>query len=82
MNDSNSHDEGAGCLIEAVDLHKSYKTEKQVLNVLSGTHFKVNAGEMLGIVGASGVGKSTLLHVLGGLDRPDAGKVLFRGEDI
>ncbi len=63
-------------------MHKSYKTSKQVLNVLSGTHLKLKAGEMLGIIGASGVGKSTLLHVLGGLDRPESGKVLFQGEDI
>ena len=37
---------------------------------------------MLGIIGASGVGKSTLLHVLGGLDHPEKGQVLFRGDDI
>ncbi len=82
MNDSNSQELTAPCLLEAVDLHKSYKTSKQVLNVLSGTHLKLKAGEMLGIIGASGVGKSTLLHVLGGLDRPESGKVLFQGEDI
>ncbi len=82
MNDSNPHDKQAACQIEAVDLYKSYKTSKQKLTVLSGTHLKVMVGEMLGITGASGVGKSTLLHILGGLDHPDAGKVLFRGEDI
>ncbi len=82
MNDSNSQKLTEPCLLEAVDLHKSYKTSKQVLNVLSGTHLKLKAGEMLGIIGASGVGKSTLLHVLGGLDRPESGKVLFQGEDI
>ena len=82
MNDSNSQELTEPCLLEAVDLHKSYKTSKQVLNVLSGTHLKLKAGEMLGIIGASGVGKSTLLHVLGGLDRPESGKVLFQGEDI
>ncbi len=82
MNNSNSQELTAPCLLEAVDLHKSYKTSKQVLNVLSGTHLKLKAGEMLGIIGASGVGKSTLLHVLGGLDRPESGKVLFQGEDI
>ncbi len=82
MNDSNSHEKQAACQIEAVDLHKSYKTPKQKLAVLSGAHLKVMVGEMLGITGASGVGKSTLLHILGGLDHPDAGKVLFRGEDI
>ncbi len=82
MNNSNSQELAVPCLLDAVDLHKSYKTSKQVLNVLSGTHLKLNTGEMLGVIGASGVGKSTLLHVLGGLDRPESGKVLFRGEDI
>jgi lipoprotein-releasing system ATP-binding protein len=42
----------------------------------------VFSGEVLGIVGASGVGKSTLLHVLGGLDQPAKGKVVFKGQDI
>jgi len=69
-------------LLEALDLHKSYRTSNQVVNVLSGTYLQLNAGEMLGIVGASGVGKSTLLHILGGLDHPETGKVLFRGENI
>ena len=82
MNNSNSQELAVPCLLDAVDLHKSYKTSKQVLNVLSGTHLKLNTGEMLGVIGASGVGKSTLLHVLGGLDRPESGKVFFRGEDI
>ncbi len=82
MNNSNSQELAVPCLLDAVDLHKSYKTSKQVLSVLSGTHLKLNTGEMLGVIGASGVGKSTLLHVLGGLDRPESGKVLFRGEDI
>ena len=58
MNDSNSQELTEPCLLEAVDLHKSYKTSKQVLNVLSGTHLKLKAGEMLGIIGASGVGKA------------------------
>lgn len=82
MNNSNSKELTTPCLLEAVDLHKSYKTSNQVLNVLSGTCLKLNTGEMLGIMGASGVGKSTLLHVLGGLDHPETGKVLFRGENI
>ena len=81
MNDFNSQGL-TPCLLEAVDLHKSYRTSNQVLNVLSGTHLKLNTGEMLGIIGASGVGKSTLLHILGGLDRPEAGKVLFCGDNI
>ncbi|MBT4127404.1 MAG: ABC transporter ATP-binding protein [Nitrospina sp.] len=69
-------------LLEAIDLHKNYKTNEQVLHILSGASLKLKAGEMLGIIGASGVGKSTLLHVLGGLDLPETGQVLFHGEDI
>jgi len=69
-------------LLEAIDLYKNYKTAEQVLHILSGASLKLKAGEMLGIIGASGVGKSTLLHVLGGLDLPETGQVLFHGEDI
>ena len=82
MNNSNSTERPIPCLLEAIDLHKSYRTSNQTLNILSGTYLKLNAGEMLGIIGASGVGKSTLLHILGGLDRPETGKVLFHGQDI
>ena len=52
------------------------------MRILEGANLEITKGEVLGIVGASGVGKSTLLHVLGGLDRPDSGAILFRGEDI
>jgi len=69
-------------LLKATNLYKSYETSSQFLHVLSGASLELKAGEMLGIIGASGVGKSTLLHVLGGLDRPEKGKVLFRGDDI
>ena len=82
MNNSNSTERPIPCLLEAIDLHKSYRTSNQTLNILSGTCLRLHAGEMLGIMGASGVGKSTLLHVLGGLDRPETGKVLFQGQDI
>ena len=82
MSDSNPTKFIIPYLLEAKDLHKSYKTTGQVLNVLSGASLKLKAGEMLGIIGASGVGKSTLLHVLGGLDLPETGQVLFHGEDI
>jgi len=50
--------------------------------VLTGINADIRAGEMLAIVGASGVGKSTFLHILGGLDRPASGKVLYRDVDI
>ena len=82
MSNLNSNGITAPYLVEATNLHRSYKTSSQVLHVLSGANLKLKAGEMVGIIGASGVGKSTLLHVLGGLDRPETGQVLFRGDDI
>jgi len=62
-------------LIEAAGLSKSYRTATGSVQVLTGLDLVVAAGEMVAIVGASGVGKSTLLHVLGGLDAFDAGTV-------
>ena len=82
MSDSNPKKITLPYLLEAIDLYKNYKTTEQVLHILSGASLKLKAGEMLGIMGASGVGKSTLLHVLGGLDLPETGQVLFHGEDI
>jgi len=52
------------------------------VSVLRGIDLDIGEGEMLSVVGASGVGKSTLLHTLGGLDRPTSGQVLYRGRDI
>ncbi len=52
------------------------------MQILQDANLEIMDGEVLGIVGASGVGKSTLLHVLGGLDRPNSGSILFRGDDI
>jgi lipoprotein-releasing system ATP-binding protein len=72
----------SGVLLAGVDVHKSYKTPRDILQILLGANMEIKAGEVLGIVGASGVGKSTLLHVLGGLDRPNSGSILFRGDDI
>jgi len=69
-------------LIEAVNVFKSYKIKDKSLDVLTGAGLVIQAGEILGIVGASGVGKSTLLHILGGLDRPQSGTILFKGENI
>src|SRR3954452_13915236 len=69
-------------LVEAAGLVKSYPVGGRVLTVLRDLELQVEAGEMLAIVGASGVGKSTLLHVLGGLDRVDAGAISIDGADL
>jgi lipoprotein-releasing system ATP-binding protein len=69
-------------LIEARQVHKSFRTEAGELNILKDISISIAEGEMLGIVGASGAGKSTLLHILGALDKPTSGEVLFQGKNI
>jgi len=69
-------------ILSASGIHKSFKMGQHVLNVLRGVDLEVGEGEILAIVGASGVGKSTLLHILGALDRPDSGSVLFDSQEV
>lgn len=68
-------------LLTATGLVKRYRSGERVLEVLRGLEFEVAAGEAVAIVGDSGVGKSTLLHILGGLDLPDEGAIAFRGRE-
>ena len=68
--------------LEARAIVKTYTVGGTVLSVLRDLNLAVTAGEMVAIVGASGVGKSTLLHVLGGLDRADRGDVTIAGTDL
>ena len=69
-------------LIEAQNVKKTFTTEAGELQVLKGITISVSEGEMVGIIGASGVGKSTLLHILGALDKPTSGKVFYHNQDI
>jgi lipoprotein-releasing system ATP-binding protein len=69
-------------LVVAELIEKQYRTGSEVLRVLRGVSLTVHEAELVAVVGASGVGKSTLLHVLGALDRPTAGRVLFRDVDL
>jgi lipoprotein-releasing system ATP-binding protein len=69
-------------LLVAEDVEREYRTGPEVLRVLRGASIVVGEGEVVALMGASGVGKSTLLHVLGALDRPSGGRVLFQGDDL
>ncbi len=69
-------------LLVARGLGKSYATPAGAVRVLCGVDLDVAVGELVAIVGASGVGKSTLLHVLGTLDRPDVGSLSVGGESV
>jgi lipoprotein-releasing system ATP-binding protein len=68
--------------LSATDLNKSYLVGTERLHVLRNLDLAVERGEMVAVVGASGVGKSTLLHLLGGLDRMDSGSIIFGNADI
>ena len=63
-------------------LYKSFVDTGEEIRVLRGLDLDIGAGERLAIVGESGVGKSTLLHILGTLDRPTGGRVLYCGTDM
>jgi lipoprotein-releasing system ATP-binding protein len=69
-------------ILRVENLTKAFKHGSSVLEVLRGITLTVNEGEMASIVGASGAGKSTFLHIIGTLDRPTAGTILFDGKDI
>jgi lipoprotein-releasing system ATP-binding protein len=69
-------------LLEAVGVSRSFRTGDGEIEVLKRVDLAIHTRERLAIVGASGVGKSTLLHILGSLDRPTSGRVLFQGEDL
>src|SRR5262245_48584234 len=71
-----------GPLVEAQQVAKEYADGPAVVRVLAALDLTVAEGERIAIIGESGVGKSTLLHLLGALDRPSGGVVLFDGEDV
>ena len=69
-------------ILETRDLVKYYGSGDNLVKAIDHTDIRVEPGEFVAVVGRSGSGKSTLLHMLGGLDRPDSGKVLVEGRDI
>jgi len=69
-------------LLTVKDLHKSFVEAGEEIHILRGLNLELEEGERLAVVGESGVGKSTLLHILGTLDRPTGGEILYRGKSI
>lgn len=69
-------------VLVAKNLQKVYRTGPEVLHVLRGLNLEVSQGEIVAVVGASGTGKSTLLHLLGGLDRPTEGTIFLEGKNL
>jgi lipoprotein-releasing system ATP-binding protein len=69
-------------LLVAEELEKEYRTGPEVVRVLRGVSISLNRAEVVALVGASGIGKTTLLYILGALDRPTGGRVWFEGQDV
>ena len=68
--------------LEAQGLSKTYRNAEVPVSVFENLTMSVRSGEMLAVVGPSGIGKSTLLHLLGGLDRPDRGKITVANREL
>jgi len=69
-------------VIEVTKVQKWFQTPRGRVDVLRGIDLSIPSGERLAVVGASGAGKTTLMHILGVLDHPSSGQVLFDGDDI
>ena len=69
-------------LISVQGVSKRYTKGSDTIQVLDDVSFKIQAGEMVSVIGASGAGKSTLLHVLGTLDAPDSGDILYKDRSL
>lgn len=74
--------ESAAVVLRAQGVERRFQEGSTTLEVLRGLDLEVRAGERLGVIGASGSGKTTLLQILGGLDRPDGGRVEIDGRDL
>ena len=69
-------------IIRIENVYKAYGSEDTLVKALDNVSLSLNKGEFVAIVGSSGSGKSTILHILGGVDSPDSGNVFIQGEDI
>jgi len=83
LNDDHVNDsERVDSLVAVRSLSKRFSNGGVSIDVLKDLNFDLSVGETVAIVGPSGIGKSTLLHIIGTLDRPDSGHLLFNGEDV
>ncbi len=71
---------GESIILRSDEIYRGFDTPQGKIDVLQGINLELAEGEMVAVLGASGVGKTTLLHILGGLDRPDKGDVYFRNQ--
>jgi len=69
-------------MVKVKNISKSIKNGKHSIEILKNINLEINTGEILSIMGPSGCGKSTLLGVIGGIDKPDKGKVLIGDTDL
>lgn len=69
-------------MIEIRDLEKNFATPGGDISVLRKINLKIVAGERVAVAGTSGAGKTTLMHIIGGLDQPSSGEILFEGESL
>jgi len=69
-------------LISLQDVSKCFYSKSSKIEILNNASFNIHKGETIAIVGASGIGKSTLLHIIGTLDKPDSGKIFFQKSDL
>jgi lipoprotein-releasing system ATP-binding protein len=69
-------------IVRAEGLCKDYPLPKDILRVFDGINFELDKGDFVAVMGVSGVGKTTLLNLLGTLDKPTEGRIFFDGEDI
>ncbi len=69
-------------MIQISALNKSFATVNGQLQVLQDINLHIQAGQRIAVVGSSGAGKTTLMHIMGGLDRPSSGEVFFEGKNL
>lgn len=70
------------CILSGQEINKVYRSGNEEINIYNNFNFNLNKSEKVAILGPSGCGKSTLLNILSGIDKPDSGKVIYKGKNI